>query len=766
MRFGVMSVLVVGLGALTLQACAPTEQDAYGDLPFQLNPNNPLHERVDTLLAQLTLEEKQSLMGTTAPAIERLGIPAMWGWNQSLHGVVWGEPTSMFPVNIGMSATWNPDLIRDVAGVIHDEARAIYNYLRTVESTPFVPEATQGGRGRGGGRGGCGSRNGCLVTAAGDTLWQNGIVYRSPVVEMSRQPLWGRIHEAYGEDPFLSEQMAAAYVQGMQGDDPNYLKVVATVKHYAINNQEANRRSYDAHVDERWIHEYYLRPYRAGIVDGGAQSIMSTYNSLNGVPGAANAWLMDEVLRGMWGFEGFGVPDSGGISTLLPDQHNLVETRVEAAAKAVLSGHDLDEGGIFPEEIVAAVEQGLITEADVDRSVGRVLTARMRLGEFDPPEMVPYNDLTIDDVKSPAHRQLTLEAARQSLVLLSNDAGVLPFDRDEISSIAVIGPHADFELTGIGYTGVSDDFVVPLEGIQSHVAPGTEVIHVRGSDILPDDPNPESGYVEAEQAAAQADAAVVVVGTSRDIEREGVDREILNLMPNQQELVERVLAANPNTVVVLVNAGPLSLTGGRPGMEVPTAVMAFMAGEEGGNAIAEVLFGDYNPAGRLPYTVYYSADDVPGWEEYDISQGYTYMYFEGEPEWPFGHGLSYTTFEYSNVDVSPGVDGNGQLTVSVDVQNTGEVAGDEVVQLYVRDLEPRLVRPQEWLVAFERVNLAPGESQTVTLTAPARELSFYDVEQSQFVVEPGPYEARVGASSADIRQTASFEVTSAGQFPP
>jgi beta-glucosidase len=558
--------------------------------------------------------------------------------------------------------------------------------------------------------------------------------------------------------------MTVAYVTGMQGDDPRYLKVVGTLKHFAMNNQEEGRHTLSAEVDERWMHEYYLRPYRAGIVEGGAQSIMSIYNKLNEVPGAANSWLMTEVLRDMWGFDGFGVPDSRAIENLV-DTHAIVETYDEAAATAVLAGHDVDEGGMFPDHIVPAVEQGLITEDAVDRAVRRVLTVRMRLGEFDPPEMVPYNDLTFDIVKSAPHRELALETARQSIVLLSNDAGILPLDRDAISSIAVIGPHADYELMGIGYTGQSDDFVVPLEGIQNSVAPGTEVIHVRGSDIMPNDENPESGYVEAEEAAAAADAAVVVVGTSSRIESEGNDREFLNLMPNQQELVERVLAANPNTAVVLVNAGPLSLTGGRPGTEVPTAVMAFMAGEEGGTAIAEVLFGDYNPGGRLPYTVYYSADDVPGWEEYDISQGYTYMYFEGEPEWPFGHGLSYTTFEYSGLDVSPAVEGSGELTVSVDVRNTGDVTGDEVVQLYVRDLEPRLARPRQWLVAFERITLEPGETQLVTLTAPARELSFYDVDQGRFVVEPGPYEAFVGSSSADIRQTGAFEVTSAGQFP-
>lgn len=748
------------LAAIGLQSCTSTDQETYGDLPFHLNPDNPIPERVDSLLVQLTLEEKQSLMATTAPAIERLDIPVFWGWNQSLHGIMWNRPTTMFPVNIGMAATWNPSLIHDVASAIHDEGRAIYNHLRNLDGThvPFDWDNNPQGWNNP-----C-VPNGCVVTPEGDSLRYTGIVYRSPVVEMSRQPLWGRIHEAYGEDPHLSERMTTAYVTGMQGEDPRYLKVVGTLKHFAMNNQEEGRHTLSAEVDERWMHEYYLRPYRAGIVEGGAQSIMSIYNKLNGVPGAANSWLMTEVLRDMWGFEGFGVPDSRAIENLL-DTHGIVDTYDEAAATAVLAGHDVDEGGIFPDHIVPAVEQGLLTEEDVDQAVRRVLTVRMRLGEFDPPEMVPYNDLTFDIVKSAPHRELTLETARQSIVLLSNDAGVLPFDRDAISSIAVIGPHADYELMGIRYTGQSDDFVVPLEGIQNHVGPEIEVIHVRGSDIMPEDENPESGYVEAETAAREADAVVVVVGTDEQIESEENDREFVNLMPNQQELVERVLAANPNTAVVLVNAGPLSITGGRPGMEVPTAVMAFMAGEEGGNAIAEVLFGDYNPGGRLPYTVYYSAADVPGWEEYDVSEGYTYMYFEGEPEWPFGHGLSYTSFEYSDLDLSPSVEGDGELFVSVDVENTGDVPGDEVVQLYVRDLEPRLVRPREWLVAFARITLEPGETQTVTLTAPARELSFYDVAQGQFVVEPGPWEAYVGASSADIRLTGSFEVTSAGQFP-
>lgn len=744
-------VLLVTAG---LTACAPsgTDDSAYEGLPVHLNPTLPLDERVEYLLSQLTLDEKAALMGTTAPAIERLSVPAMWGWNQSLHGVDWNQPTTMFPVNIGMAATWNSALIQEVSSVIHNEARAIYNLLRATSGT------FEDGRGR----------QCCLVTDDGRRLRLSGIVFRSPVINISRQPLWGRIHEAYGEDPHLTSRMAVAYVRGMQGDHPTYLKTVSTLKHFAMNNQEERRHYLDARVPERWMHEYYLPAFKAGIVEAGAQSIMSVYNKLNGVPGAANSWLMTEMLVDHWGFEGYRVPDSGAIGRLV-ETHAIVETPEEAAATALLAGHDLDEGGIFPEHIPSAVEQGLVTEEDVDRALRRVLRARFKLGEFDPPELVPYNDISPDIIGAPEHRELALRTARESIVLLRNENDLLPFDRNSIGSIAVIGPHADTAMMGIGYTGESANFIKPLDGIRNKLSgSGVEVLYARGSDILDSDRDAEPGFAEAADVASRADVAVVFVGTHREIESEGQDRTFLNLQPIQQQLVQRVVAANPNTAVVMVNAGPLSLTGGQESMDVPRAVlMMFMAGEEGGNAVADILFGDYNPAGRLPYTVYYSHEDVPGWEEYDISEGYTYMYFEGRPEWPFGHGLSYTTFDYTGLETSAGsLPGDGELTVSVDVRNTGDVRGDEVVQLYVRDLEPAVVRPRRQLRGFARIGLDPGETETVTLPLSAEDLAYYDVDEDAFVVRPGPFEVMIGSSSEDIRATTTIDVTTAGRWDP
>lgn len=696
--------------ALALALHAPAPARAQG--AAYLDPSRPTDERVDDLLSQLSLDEKAELMGTTAPTIERLHIPAMWGWNQSLHGVVWNEPTTMFPVNIGMAATFDPPLIHDVASTIGDEARAVYNLVRTTPGTPFTGGRRQGGA------------NGSIVTRDGRRLQLNGLVYRSPVINLSRQPLWGRVIETFGEDPYLTSRMAVAYVKGMQGDDSKYLKTVATLKHYAAYQQEDGRHTNNAIVPERWLHEYYLEPFRAGIVEGGARSIMSVYNEINGTPGAANTLLMTDMLVNHWGFKGFRVPDSGAIEAMVRFQH-FVQTNEEAAATALKAGHDLDEGGIFPHFITGAVQDGLATETQVDDALRRVLRARFELGEFDSPDLVPYSKISPDAIDSPAHRQLALRTARESIVLLKNRGGLLPLDRSAVHTLAVIGPEADTAMAGIGYTGHANDFVVPLQGIRNKVEPGTQVLYARGSDIMGSDTSPEPGYAEAAAVAARADVAVVVVGTSSRIEREGHDRTSVRLDPVQVGLVQRVLAANPKTIVVMVNGGPLSLVGTGDGPNVPAQLMMFMAGEEGGNALGEVLFGDTNPGGKLPYTVYHSADDVPSFDDYDISDGFTYMYFEGQPEWPFGHGLSYTTFSYSNLEVSSdSLAGNGRIRVSVDVRNTGSGAGDEVAQLYFHDLRPAVKRAREQLEGFQRVSLKPGESRRVTFTLSARQLAY------------------------------------------
>jgi beta-glucosidase len=731
------------LTALTLVVAIPLAVS--GQQPVYLDPSQPIDKRVADLLSRLTLEEKPAQMCTTAPAIERLKIPVMNGWNQCLHGVVWTRPTTMFPVPIGMAATWDTALVHEVAATIAEEARAVYNYWRSMPPGKVLEEG----------------RAQMTIAEGGGKTRHNGLIYRSPVINISRDPRWGRIEEAFGEDPFLTSRLTVAFVKGMQGDDPKYLQLAATLKHFAANNQEQDRLSLSAPVSERMLHEYFLPHFKAGIVEGRAQSIMSVYNAINGVPGAANKLLVTDILRGQWKFEGFVVPDSGAVNRLIAG-HKLVSTMEEAAARSVLAGHDLDNID-FPAALPKAIAKGLLSEKDLDQSLRRILKVRFRLGEFDPPGMVPYNKISPAVIDSAPHRELALRTARESIVLLTNRNGFLPLDRSKIKTLAVIGPHANVVTTGSrNYTGQVSKFVVPLEGIKNKVSPGTEVLYAQGCDVL-EAPDKEKSFAEAAAAAKKSDVAVLYVGINHLLEREGLDRTYIDLPPVQEELIQRVYEANPRTVVVLMNGGPVAVKWAKE--NVPAVLDMFYAGEEGGNAIADVLFGDYNPGGRLPYTVYESVAQVPPMTEYDITKGFTYMYFEGPPVYPFGHGLSYTTFRYANLRISSKqIPGHGQVAVRVDVQNTGQRAGDEVVQLYVHDVEASVKRPKKELRGFQRISLKPGEKKTVSFPLPAEKLSFYDVKSKSFVVEPGQFEVLVGSSAEDIRAKGRLEVTTAGAF--
>jgi beta-glucosidase len=737
----------------TILALAAVRLAAAAQPPIYLDPSQPFDKRVDDLIPRLKLEEKTSLLSTTAPAIERLKIPVMNGWNQSLHGIVWTKPTTMFPVNISMAATWDVPLIHDVAAAIADEGRAIFNYWPTVQGKTEPGQQGQA----------------VTVTARGEKLRHNGLVYRSPVLNISRDPRWGRIHEAFGEDPYLAARMTVAYVRGTQGDDAKYLKLAATLKHYAVNNQESDRSSLSARVSDRMLMEYFLPHFKAGIMEGHATSIMSSYNAINGTPNAENKLLLTDILRDQWGFDGFVVPDSGAVERLV-NAHKRYATIEEAAARTILAGSDLDNGA-YARVLPAALAKGFLTEKDIDQALRRVLMIRFRLGEFDPPEMVPYSKISAAAIDSAPHREMALRTARESIVLLTNKNNLLPLDKSKIKTIAVIGPHANREMTGIGYTGLASKFVKPIDGITNKVAPGTHVLYARGSGILESD-DPEASYAEAVAVAKKADVAVLFLGTDQLLEGEGRDRMQINLPPIQQQLVRRVSAANPKTVVVLLNGGPVSLGGpaggggvfGRP-LDVPAVVEMFFAGEEGGTAIADVLFGDYNPGGKLPYTVYGSVAELPPMDEYDITKGFTYMYFDGKPEYPFGHGLSYTTFQYTNLDISPQqISGSGQETVHITVENTGKRAGDEVVQLYVHDDHASVKRAKKELRAFERIRLQPREKRTVTFTRPARQLAFYDEHKKEFSVEPGGFDVFAGSSSEDIRGVGRFQVTTPGQW--
>jgi beta-glucosidase len=720
-----------------------------------LDPKQPIDKRVDDLIHQLTSAEKTSLLSTTAPAIDRLKVPAMNGWNQSLHGIVWSQPTTMFPVSINMAASFDPMLIHDVAAAIADEGRAVYNYWHTVQGT-VEPQA----RGQA-----------VTITADGKRIAHNGLVYRSPVINMVRDPRWGRIWETFGEDPLLASRITVAYVQGTQGDDPKYLKLATTLKHYAVYDDERDRvKTSNDIVSDRVLKDFYLPQFKAGIMASKATSIMSCYNGINGMPCAENKLLLTQILRDEWGFKGFVVPDSGAVQNLV-SAHMKYPTLQVAAAKTILAGSDLDDGS-YALALPKALQEGLLTEKNIDESLRRVLTIRFRLGEFDPPDMVPFSKYGPELIDSPAHRKLALRLAQESIVMLANEDHLLPLDRSAIKTIAVIGPFANYAQTGPNYTGEVSKFVKPLDGIQAKLGSAVNVLYARGSGIVETD-DPEKSVAEAVDAAKKADVAVLFVGTNQLLEREGLDRGYLTLPPVQLNLIQKVMAVNPKTVIVLTNGGPISLGGQYSGggqqpqtTRFRTVLDMFWDGEEGGTAIADVLFGDYNPSGRLPYTVYSSDRGLPPMTEYDISKGFTYMYFGGKPLFAFGHGLSYTSFDYSNLKFSPAqVPGSGTVQIQVDVKNTGQRAGDEVAQLYIHNRDSKVFQPRKQLQGFERISLQPGESKTVRFSISVEQLSYWDENKHQYTINPGTFEVMVGGSSDDARQSGSFVVTSEGAWP-
>jgi beta-glucosidase len=699
---------------------------AKAQVPEYLDPDQPIEQRVKDLIGRMSLEEKALMLYHNAPGIERLRVPAWGGWNQCLHGVWSKTPTTLFPVPIAMAATWDPALIRTVSGAIAGEARALYH------------SGARGPRGK------------------------HGLVYRAPVINLSRDPRWGRIQECFGEDPYLTSRIAVAYVKGLQGDDPRYLKVAATLKHFAVNNQEQGRFSLSAEVPERMLREYWLPHFRACVIEGKVQSLMAAYNAINGTPCAINKRLLTEILRDHWGFEGFVVSDLGGIGQLMAG-HRITRNPQEVVAKALQAGCDLDDEQ-YRDAIPAAVRAKLVSEEMVDRALARVLRVAFRLGVFDPPERVPFAKTPASVIDSHPHRELALRTEREAIVLLHNKDGFLPLDKSMLKTVAVLGPAADRPEYG-NYYGAVPKRVSPLQGLKNKLGSGVEVLYAPGCGIV--EAAGPAQVRQAIQAAKRADVVIVCLGTNGKVEAEGRDRKDLNLPGAQDDLLKAVVAANAKTVVVLLNAGPLAVSWAKE--HTPAILQAWYPGEEGGTAIADVLFGDCNPAGRLPYTVYPSVDQIPPQTEYDVTKGFTYLYFTGKAVFPFGHGLSYTHFRYSNLKLSPQrMRTDGTLEVQVRVQNTGTRAGDEVAQLYIHQKASRVKRPIKELRGFQRIHLQPGEERELSLVLTGDQLSFYDVPRQAFVVEPGVFEMMVGASSNDIRVRAEIEVLAAskGNLPP
>ncbi|MEV0967716.1 glycoside hydrolase family 3 protein [Microtetraspora glauca] len=834
--------------ALAAALCTSPAQAAE-TFPFR-DPSLPLNQRIGDLLGRLTLDEKVSLLHQYQPAIDRLGIRMFKTGTEALHGVAWSTDYdangavvtasgTVFPQAVGLASTWDPDLIKRVGSAVGDEARG-YN-------------------------------------AENPTVW--GLNLWAPVVNLLRDPRWGRNEEGYSEDPTLTGAISTAYGSGIQGDDPDHLKAAPTLKHYLANNNEIRRDTTSSNLPPRVKHEYDEAAFKPAISADAATGVMAAYNLVNGRPSTVNPDLND-VVRTWTSRDLLNVSDAGGPNNLTgSEQYHTTQAEADAATlKAGLDSFTVDDnrGGPTVTAVKAALSQGLLQESDVDTAVRHILSIRFRLGEFDP-DGGPYAAITKDVVNSPANRKLARETAAKAAVLLKNSGNTLPLAPGK--KVAVIGPLSDVLYTD-WYSGRLPYKVTPLAGIKERaasvtssegvdrialkdvatgryitagtgdagadlkagvttagdtekfdvfdwgqgvvtlrsVANGRYVSRANWSTLVNNQEQPTgwfvqeqfklekqgdgsyliryagyetaydwfgpntyvkaaadgtlslttaaeasrfakevvgSGVDDAVAKAKDADVAVVVVGSMPFINgREDHDRTDMNLAEGQEALVKAVRQANPNTVVVLENSYPTTITWEQA--NVPAILWTTHAGAETGNALADVLYGDVNPAGRLTQTWYRSAADLPDILDYDIVQrDRTYLYFKGDPLYPFGHGLSYTAFRYQGLRVTPKGDG---YEIGVKVTNTGSRAGDEVVQLYTHQRQSRVKQPVKQLRAFQRVSLAPGGSTTVTFTLPKADLALWDATRNRFAVETATHDVMVGPSSGDIRQRTTVDV--------
>ena len=833
---------------------------AQSELPFR-NVKLSNEERINDLLGRLTIEEKISLLITTSKGIDRLGVEKYYHGNEALHGVVRPGRFTVFPQAIALAATWNPKLIKDVATVISDEARAKWNfYNQGKEQKSYFSDVL--------------------------TFW-------SPTVNMARDPRWGRTPETYGEDPLLTSRMGVAFVQGLQGEDKKYLKVVATLKHFAANNEDYNRFSCNAIVSERALREYYFKGFEAGVKEGKAQSIMSAYNAINGIPSTANKWLLNDVLRKEWGFNGYVVCDCGAINSLIWG-HHFVDSKVKAAKAAIEAGVDLECGDdVYKNHLLAAYKEGLVTESAINQATYRVLDSRFKLGIFDPIDNNPYTKITADVIGSSKHQSIALEAARESIVLLKNANNLLPLNKNVKKKIAVLGPNASNIVFG-DYSGKSVIKPVSvLDGIKAKAGKNIEIKHVNWKssskefvliepEFLSNDKSAEEGlyaeyfdnmelkgtpktrtdkmvnyeavsqppdpvisdapmsirwtgyitpalsgtykikitssdgnrfwldnklvvdqwrdrpeksdlveckmeagkkyavkleyfvnrddeicqlfwetptventdkYAEDVKAARESDYVIAVLGINKLTEREGIDRKTIDLPLDQTNYLKEIYKENKNVIVVLIAGSSMAINW--IDENIPAIVEGWYPGESGGTAIADVLFGDYNPGGRLPFTFYKSTDDLPAFDDYDIYKGRTYMYFGGKPLYPFGYGLSFTNFKYSKISIS---NSGEKIVITADIKNTGKLNGDEVVQLYCTDVKSSIKRPIKQLVDFTRISLKAGETKRISLTVTKDQLKYWDVTTSRFVFESGEFAFTLGSSSENERFKKVIEI--------
>jgi beta-glucosidase len=645
--------------------------------------------------------EKANEIQAFATKHTRLGIPVIIH-DEGLHGLL-GNGATSFPQAIAMASSWNPELLEKVAAIIGKETR-----------TKGIAQLL------------------------------------SPTINIARDVRCGRTEETYGEDPYLASRLAVAFVRGLQSQ-----RVAATPKHFAANFVgDGGRDSNVVHFSERILREIYFPAFEACIKEANALSIMAAYNSLDGIPCSCNTWLLTTILRKAWNFKGFVVSDYGSVHGII-EKHRVAETPGEVAKKAIEAGLDIELPAAFyyGEPLLKGIKEGKISQRALDAAVSNVLRVKFVLGLFDSPYADP--DGAARACNSQEHREIALQMARESIVLLKNENNLLPLGK-QANSIAVIGPNADeIRLGGYSWDNYTKDIVVtPLEGVRGKASQDRHVYFAQGCTVKG---KSKEGFQEAISIAKKSNAAILFMGNSSETEGEERDRANLDLPGVQEELIEAIAETGVPTIVVLINGSAITMSNWTD--RVGAIVEAWYPGEEGGNAIADVLFGDYNPGGKLPITFPLFVGQLPLYYNYKPSgRIYDYVDLSGKPLFPFGHGLSYTTFEYSNLKVTPEKAGpSGTITISVDIRNTGNREGDEVVQLYVHDVVASVARPVKELKGFKRITLKPGARQKVEFVLGAQQLGFYDAAM-KFAVASGAFEVMVGSSSEDLRLKGTFEI--------
>jgi beta-glucosidase len=715
-----MKLIALACALFFCQAAVSQPKVLYTD------PSAPAEARIRDLLARMTIEEKIDALGTN-PTVPRLGV-AGTGHVEGLHGLALGGPggwegrnqtvipTTQFPQARGLGQTWDPELLRKAAAQEAFEARYAFGKYH-----------------------------------------RGGLVVRAPNADLSRDPRWGRSEESYGEDPFLVGTMATAFSQGLQGDGP-YWMTASLLKHFLANSNEDGRGGSSSDFDTRLFHEYYAVPFRMAIEQGKANAFMASYNAWNKIPMTANPVLRDVVMRD-WGFDGILCTDAGALTNMVKEHHAFASLP-EAAAAAIHAGINqfLDT---YKPAVQDALKQNLITEEDIDRNLRGVFRVMLRLGMLDPNSKVADAHIGFDDSPKgdpwiqPEPHALVRKVTEESIVLLKNEGGLLPLDSRQLKSIAVIGPLAD-KVALDWYSGTPPYTITPLEGIRTRAGSKVKVEYADGSDLG-----------RATALAAQSDVAIVLIGNHPTCDagwmkcpvpsdgKEAVDRKSLTLA--QEDIAKAVLAVNPKTVVVLQASFPYTTLWSQ--QYVPSILEMTHNSQEQGDALADVLFGDYNPAGRLTQTWVGSESDLPPMMDYNIRHGRTYLYLRAKPLYAFGFGLSYTKFAYSHLQVSKAAIGpTDTLTVTVDIKNTGVRDGDEVVQMYVAHRGSSVDRPIKELRDFQRISLKAGETRAVSLPFAAKDLAYWQESTHSFVLEPDSIDISVGGSSDNLPLRTTIQV--------